>query len=148
MFWELEKSIFQFFANFSVPKYKPCSGKSRQSVKIYVSLNLDIRPFLENGFRATSRSKTIVVSVLKEHFSVSCKFLSDEVETIFWESKSKHSRLFKRKLFCKKLLRKWSWSYFELKKRCCQRLKSAFLRFFQFFVVEVETISLESEGKR
>ena len=76
-----------------MPKLKPCSEKSRQSVKIYVSLNLDIRTFLENGFKATSRSKTIV-SVLKEHFSVLCKFLSDKVETIFWESKSKHSRLF------------------------------------------------------
>ena len=37
------------------------------------------------------------MSVWKGHFSVFCKFLSDEVETVFWESEAKRSKLFKSK---------------------------------------------------
>ena len=48
-----------------------------------------------------------VPSVSKGHFSAVGKFLSDEVETIFWESKAKRSKLFKSKSGHRKLLRKW-----------------------------------------
>ena len=30
-------------------------------------------------------------------FQFSCKFLSDEVETVYWESEAKQSKLFKSK---------------------------------------------------
>ena len=97
MFWAFEKSIFQFFANFWVTKLKPFSGKVRQSIQNYWNQNLIIGSFLENGFEATLSSKTNVVSVWKEHFSVFCKFLSDEVETIFWEMEARRSKPFKSK---------------------------------------------------
>ena len=42
----------------------------------------------------------------KEHDSAVFKFLSDEVESIFWESKAKRSKLFKSKFGRGKLLRK------------------------------------------
>ena len=95
MFWAFEKVIFQFFPNFWVAKVKPFSGKVWQSIQNYLNQNLVIGSFLENGFEATLSSKTNVVSVWKEHFSVFCKFLSDEVETIFWESEAKLLKLFK-----------------------------------------------------
>ena len=129
MFWAFEKGIFQFFANFWVTKLKPFSGKVRQSIQNYWNQNLIIGSFLENGFEATLSSKTNVVSVWKEHFSVFCKFLSDEVETIFWESEAKRSELFKSKFGHRKLLRKWFWSYLELKNQCCERLKRAYFVF-------------------
>ena len=44
-----------------------------------------IGSFLENGFEATLRPKTHVLSAWKRHFSLFCKFLSEKVETIFWE---------------------------------------------------------------
>ena len=44
-----------------------------------------------------------------------CKFLSDEVETVFWESETEHSKLFKSKFGHRKLLGKWFRSYIELK---------------------------------
>ena len=47
-----------------------------------------------------------VPGVSKEHYPAVCKFLSDEVETIFWESKAKRSKLFKSKFGHSKLLRK------------------------------------------
>ena len=53
------------------------------------------RSFLENGFKATLSSKANVLSVWKEHFLDFCKFLSEGVETIFWESEAKRSTLFK-----------------------------------------------------
>ena len=39
-------------------------------------------------------------------FQIFFRFLSDEVETIFWESKAKRSKLFKSKFGHRKLLRK------------------------------------------
>ena len=133
MFWAFEKSIFQFFANFWVTKLKPFSWKVRPSVQNYLNRNLVIGSFLENGFEATLSSKTNVVSVWKEHFSVFCKFLSDEVETIFWESEAKHSKLFKSKFGHRKLLRKLFWSYLYLKKERPERLKKRFWIFLQIF---------------
>ena len=102
-----EKGIFQFFANFGVTKLKQFSRKVRQSVQTYLNENLVIWSFLENGFGVILSSKTNALSVGKEHFSVFCKYLSDEVETIFWESEVKRSKLFKSKFSYMKLLRKW-----------------------------------------
>ena len=77
MLWAFEKSIFQFFASFWMTKLKPFSGKVRQSVQDCLNQNLVIGSLLEKGFEATLSSKTNVVSVWKEHFSVFCKFLSN-----------------------------------------------------------------------
>ena len=114
-------------------KLKPFSGKVRQSVQNYLNQNLVIESFLENGFEATFSSKMNVLSVWKEHVLVFCKFWSDEVETVFWESKAKCSKLFKSKFGHRKLLRKWFWSYLELKNECSDRLKRAFFSFLQIF---------------
>ena len=149
--WVFEKGIFQFFANFWVMKLKPFSGKVRQSVQNYLNQNLVIRSSLEKNFGTTLRSKTNVVSVWKEHFSVFCKLLSGEVETIFWESHAKRPKQFKSKFGHTKLLGKRFRNYLETKNEGCERLKGAFFSFFQtfsafckFFNEEVETISGES----
>ena len=84
IFWAFEKSNFQYFADFWVMKLKPFFGKVKQSIQSYLNQNLVIESFLENGFEATLSWKTNVVSVWKEYFSVFCKFLSDEIETILW----------------------------------------------------------------
>ena len=133
IFWAFEKSIFQSFPSFWVKKLKPFSSKVRQSVQTYLNQNLLIGSFLENGFGATLSSKTNILGVWKGHFSVFCKFLSYEVETIFRESEAKRLRLFKSKFGHKKLIRKWFRSYLELKNECCERLKRAFFSFLQVF---------------
>ena len=69
----------------------------------------------------------------KGHFSGFCKFLSDEVETIFWEREAKRSKLFKSRFDYRKLLKKWYWSYLELKNECSDRLKRTFFSFLQIF---------------
>ena len=88
-------------------KLKPFSGKVRQSVQYYLNQDLLIGKFLEKFFEATVTSKTNVVSVWKGTFSVFCRFLSEEVETIFWENEAKRSRLIKSKFGHGKLVRKW-----------------------------------------
>ena len=133
MLWTYENAIFQFFANFWVTKLKPFSGKVRQSIQNYLNQNLVIRSFLENGFEVTLSSKTNVLSVWREYFSVFCRFLSDEVETIFCKSEAKRSRLFKSKFGHRKLLTKWFWSYLDLKNKCSEYLKKAFFSFLQIF---------------
>ena len=133
MLWAFEKDIFQCFANFSVTKLKPFSGKVRKSLQTYLNANLVIKSFLENCFEATLSSKTNVVSVWKMRFSVFCGFFSDKIETIFWESEARYSKLFKSKFGHMKLPRKWFWRYFKLKSECFERLKSAFFRFLQIF---------------
>ena len=69
----------------------------------------------------------------KTIFQCFCKYLSDQVEAIFCESETKYSKLFKSKFCHRKLLRKWSWSYLELKNECSERLKRAFFSFLQIF---------------
>ena len=113
--WVLEKSIFCFFANFSLKKLKPLFGKVRQSIQSHLNQSLVIGMFLENGFEAILSSKTSVVIVWKEHFSVFCKLFSDKVETIFWESEAKRSRLLKLKCGYRSFLKNgfeatWSWN--------------------------------------
>ena len=147
MFWAFEKSIFHFVSNFWVTKLNPFSGKVRQSVKIFLNQNLGIRTFLDNGFGATLIPKTNIVGVWKEHFPVFCKYLSDEVKTIFRESEAKRSKLFKSKFSHRKLLRKWFWSYFELKNECCERLNRAFFSFLQIFKWRSWNHFLEKWGK-
>ena len=44
---------------------------------------------------------------LKRTFPTFSKFLSDKVETIFWEGEAKRRKLFKSKLGHSKLLKKW-----------------------------------------
>ena len=53
-----------------------------------------IGSFRENGFEATLSSKTNVLSVWKEHFSVFGKFFSDKVETVYWEFEAMLQKLF------------------------------------------------------
>ena len=129
-----QNRIFHFFADFSATKWGKWGKLSKKS-----------KIFKFDGFEATLRSKANVVNLVKcfwsnlelkvwkGHFSVFCKFLSDEVETIFRESEAKHLRLFKSKFGHKKLIRKWFRSYLELKNECCERLKRAFFSFLQVF---------------
>ena len=128
-----KNAIFQFLAYFWATKSKLFSGKVKQSIQNYLNVNLVIRTFLENAFGVTLSSKKNVLSVWKGHFSVFSKLLSDRVETIFWQSEVKRSRLFKSKCGHRKLLRKWFLSYLELKNECSERLKRAFLSFLQSF---------------
>ena len=125
-----EKRIFQFFENFWVRKLKPFSWKVRENTQDRLNQNLVIGSFLENGFESTLSSKMSVVSAWKEYFSVFCKFFIEEVETIFWESETKHAKPFKSKFGHRKVLTKWFWSYLELRNECCDRLKRAFFSFF------------------
>ena len=111
----VEKSMFQFFISFSLTKLKWFLEKVRQSFQSYLKQNLIIGSFLESDFRANLMSKTSVVSVWKEHFSVSCNALSDKGETILWEGEGKRSTLSKSKIGHRNLLRKCFWSYLELK---------------------------------
>ena len=133
MFWALEKSFFQFFANVWLTKLKPFSRKVRQSVQNYLNQNSVVGSLLENGFEATLSSKANVLSLWKNHISAFCKFLSDKVETAFWEKEGKRSTLFKSKFSNRNLLSKWFWSYIKLENECFERLKRAFLSFLQSF---------------
>ena len=114
-------------------KLKPFLENVRQSIQSNLNQHLVIGSFLENYFGATLKSKRSVASVWKEHFSVLWKFFSDKVETIFRESEVKRSRRFKSKFHYRKLLKKWLWSYLELKNEFCERLKRAIFSFLQIF---------------
>ena len=59
--------------------------------------------------------------------------MSNEVETLFWESEAKRSKLLKSKFDHRKLLRKWFRRYLELKNECSELLKRAILNFLEIF---------------
>ena len=119
------------FYNFWVTKLKPFSMKVRQRVQNYLNQNLIIESFLENGFEAPLRSKTNVMSIWKGYISFFRKFLSGEVETIFRESETKRSKLFKSKFRHRNLLTKLPRSFLEFHKQYCVCLNIAFLSFLQ-----------------
>ena len=87
-------------------KLKRFSGQVRQSAQNYLNQHLIIPAFLAKYFEVTLSSKTNVLSIQKEHFSRFCKFLSGEVQNIFWESDGKRSKIFKSKLGHRELFRK------------------------------------------
>ena len=99
---------------------------------------------MQNGFQGTLSSKTNVLRVWNKHFWVFCKFLSDEIETFFWKSEAKRSKVFKSKFGHRKLLRKMFWGYLELKNECSERLKSIFQFPANFWMLKLKLFS----GKR
>ena len=129
MFCAFEKDVFQYFAIFWVTKFKPYSANERHSVQNYSNQNKVIESLLETTFEATLSSKENVLSVWKRQFSDFYKFLSDKIETIFWEREAKHSKLFKSKFGHWKFLRKWWWSYLQLNNEYSEHFKSAFFSF-------------------
>ena len=114
-------------------KLKLLSGKVRRSVLNCLNQSLIRRSFSENVFEATLSPKRNVVSVWEGPFSVFSNVLGDEVETIFWKTQAKRSKLFKSKLGHSKLIRKWFWSYLELKHEYCQPLKWTFFSCLKVF---------------
>ena len=147
MFWVYEKTIFLFLANFWVTKSKPFFRKVRQSVQNFLNQNLVIGSFLENGFEVNLGSKANVLGIWKEHFSVLCKFLSDEVETILWESQAKRSKLFNSKFGRRKVVRKVFWSNFELINEYSDLWNRHFWVFCKSLSDKVESILWESQAK-
>ena len=127
------KKHFAVFCKFLSDEVETVLRKSEAKYSKLLNQNLGIGRFLENGFEATLSWKTNIASVWKEHFSVFWRFLSDEVETIFWESEAMRPNLFKSKFGHRKLPRKWFWSYLQLKNECSERLKKAFCSFLQIF---------------
>ena len=59
--------------------------------------------------------------------------MSDEVETIFWESEARRSKLCKSKVSHRKHFRKWFSSYLEVQHECSEHLEMAFFSFLQIF---------------
>ena len=152
MFWAFDNGVFNFFAHFSVNNLKMFLGKAMQSIQNCKKSKLDLESILENGFEATLRakadvqnlwvmklklltvsSKANVLHVWKGNFSVFWKFLIDEVETVFWETEAKRSKLFKSKFGHRELVKKWFWSYLELKNEWFEHLKMALFSFLRIF---------------
>ena len=87
-------------------KLKPFSEIVRQNVQNYLNQNLVIRRFLENGFESIVTSKTNVFSVKEQTLFSFLQILSDEVEGVFWESKTMLRKVFAQSLLCLDLFRK------------------------------------------
>ena len=148
-FERLKIASFSFFANFWVMKLKYIFWESYTLRSKQFKSKFDSRNFIENCFEATLSSKTNVLSLWKEHFSVIYKCLSDENQITLWESDGKRWKIFQSKSGHTKLPRKWFRSYLELKSECFDEsmpLKRAFLRFLQIFEWKIWNHFLEKLG--
>ena len=125
----VRKGHFSVFSKFLSDEVQTYSANERHNVQNYSNQNKVIESLLQTTFEATLSSKANVLSVWKRQFSDFYKFLSDEIETVFWEREAKHSKLFKSKFGHWKFRRKWLWSYLQLNKECSEHLKSAFFSF-------------------
>ena len=147
MLWVFEKDSFQILPNRWVTKLQPFAEKVSKSVQNYWNQSLIIGRLLENGFEAISSSKRNVVSIWKGQFSVFSKVFSDKVESSFWVSELKRSKLFKSKFGHRKLRRNRFWSNFELKNECSKHSKKSFFSFLLILSDEVEKNFLEKWRK-
>ena len=144
---DFEKDIFRIFANFWVTKLKQCPGKVKKDIKYYLNQNLVTRSFLENGFETTLRSKTNVLSVWKGHFSDFCRFLSDKVKIIFWESEAKRDKdCLNQNLVISSFLENSFGVIFSSKMNILHVWKGKFSVFCKFSSDEDETAFWESEA--
>ena len=148
MFWAFGKSIFQFFAKFSLKKLKPFLGEVRQRIQSYLNQSLVIGSFLENSFEAILSSKMSVVIVWKEQCSVLCKFLSDKVERISWESEARRWTLFISKFGHKSFVENGFEATLSWNTNVLSLWKEHFSVFCKFLSDEVETICWKSYTKR
>ena len=112
-------------------------GKKSENLQSSLNLSFLLDNILENGFEATISSKSSVLSV----------FMSDKIETVFWKSEAKCSKLLKFKIGNKKQFRKWFWSYLEVKNKCSESLKMTFFTFCKFLSDNVKTVFWKSEAK-
>ena len=129
----ISKEHFEVFCKYFNEAVETIFGKVSKSVQNCLNQNLVIRSLLRHGFEAVLSSKTNVFSLWKGHSSVFWKYFSDEVDSNFWESEAKRLKMLKSKFGHRKLLRKWLWSYLELKSECSDRLNWAFFSFLQIF---------------
>ena len=133
-----EHILLFFLANFSLKKLKPFVGKERQNIQSYLNQSLAIGSFLENSFEAILSSKTSVLIVWKEHCSVFCKFLSDKVERISWESEANVQHYLNQNLFLgasQKMVLKVPWAETRMYGAC---EKSIFNFFANFWVTKLK----------
>ena len=129
MFSGFEKTIFQFFANFWVTKVETIFWENEANRSKLFQSKFDHRKLLRKWFWSCINVK----NECSERFLLLWKFLSGEIETIFCESQARRSKLVKSKFGYSNLLRKWFWSYLQLKNECSQRMKRTFFNFLQIF---------------
>ena len=104
MFWSFRNGIFHFLPSFKWQNWNHFLGKRDKALKTWTFEN-DIFQFF-------------------------FKFLNDEVETIYWTSEAKRSKLFKSKFGHRKFFRNLFWSYLKVKNECSQRLEMTFFTFW------------------
>ena len=100
-----------------------------------------LKIILENDFEASSSSIRNVLDLWKWHFLDFFQIFEQQS----CESKPKHQKLIKSKFRNRNLLRKWFWSFDELKNKYCGRLKIVLFIFWTFLSNEVETTFWERE---
>ena len=90
--------LFEYFVLLFRKTVSTLSLKNLQKKQKLLFLNRQIFVFyLKVASKSLSvlTQKTNVMNLWKWHFSLFCKFLSNEVETLFWNSEVKPSKLFK-----------------------------------------------------
>ena len=124
----LEIELFSFLW---VTKFKPFSGKVRQSFQNCLNQSLIMGSFFRKWFWGYLELKNECSERLKRVFFSFLQILSDNVETVFWEWESEPSKTFKFKIGKRQLFRKCFGSALEIKNEGFERLKRAFFSFFQ-----------------
>ena len=126
--WKLN---FSAFCKLWVTKFKPFSGKVRQSFQNCLNQSWIMGSFFRKWFWGYLELKNECSERLKRVFFCFLQILSDNVKTVFWEWDSEPSKPFKFKIGKRKLFRKCFGSALEIKNECFERLKRAFFSFFQ-----------------
>ena len=134
MFWAFEKGVFTFFWKYLRDEVETIFWENETKCSKVFKSKFDQRKLLRKYVKSYLDLKSKCSECLKRaFFFFFYKFLSDEVETVFSEKEAKHLIIFKSKVGHRKLLRKWFWSYLDLKNECSEHLKWSFFSFLQIF---------------
>ena len=120
------------------------SGKTTQSLKLkLLKSKLVIAGILENGFEATFRSKTNVLSIPKWHFSFFFLEFFYWRNWNHWQRKTKSWKLCKSKVGNRKHFRKSYWIYLNVMSVGKWRFSVS----WKFLSDRFETVFWESKGE-
>ena len=133
MFWPFENGIFQLFCKFLSDKVETVFRESKTEPSRPFKFKVGHRKLFRKWFWSDLRIKNEYSEHFEREIFSFLQFLSDEVETIFWKSEAKHKKLFKSKFGHRSFLRKWFWTFLELKNKYCGHLKITWFSFLQIF---------------
>ena len=146
-FWAFEKRSFQVFCKLLDDDVEATFRENETELLRSFTFKIGHRNLFRKWFWSDLEIKNECSGHLEREILVFCKFLSDEVETVFWDSKAKWRKLLNQNLVIESFLENDSEATLRSKMNARSVWKEHFSVFSKVLSGEVETVFWESEAK-